>query len=118
MSEATPAPAAHPAPAPAAPSSDAGKTLGIVGLVLAFVFALAGLIVSIIARSQSKNAGVKNTPATVGLVLSIIFLVIQIIWVVFAIIAAVTLGAAAAELCAGLEAGEYITDTGVTVTCG
>ena len=74
MSTAAPAPAARRRPAP---TSDAGKTLGIVGLVLAFVFSLAGLIVSAIARSQSKKAGVKNTPATVGLVLSIIFLVLQ-----------------------------------------
>ena len=76
-------PAPTPAPGPA-PVSD-GKTLGIVGLVLAFVFALAGLIVSIIARNQSKAAGVPNTPANVGLVLSIIFLVGQIIWVIVAI---------------------------------
>jgi len=80
-----PTPAA--APAPAAPAGDAGKTLGIVGLVLAFVFALAGLIVSAIARSQSKAAGVKNTPATVGLVLSIIFLIFQIIYVIILVVA-------------------------------
>ena len=43
-------PAPTPAPGPA-PVSD-GKTLGIVGLVLAFVFSLAGLIVSIIANTQ------------------------------------------------------------------
>ena len=77
----TPAPVPAPGPAPV---SD-GKTLGIVGLVLAFVFALAGLIVSIIARNQSKAAGVPNTPATVGLVLSIIFLIGQIIYVIVAI---------------------------------
>ena len=65
-----------PAPAPAA--SD-GKTLGIVGLVLAFLFPLAGLIVSIIARNQSKAAGVENTPAKVGLILSIIFLILGVI---------------------------------------
>ena len=64
-----------------APVSD-GKTLGIVGLVLAFVFSLAGLIVSIIARNQSKAAGVTNTPANVGLVLSIVFLVLSVIgWI-------------------------------------
>jgi hypothetical protein len=65
------------------PVSD-GKTLGIVGLVLAFVFSLAGLIVSLIARNQSKAAGVTNTPAKVGVVLSIIFLVISVLsWIGF-----------------------------------
>jgi hypothetical protein len=74
-----------PAPAPgAAPVSD-GKTLGIVGLVLAFVFSLAGLIVSIIARNQSKAAGVPNGPATAGIIISIIGLVITVIWIIVAI---------------------------------
>jgi hypothetical protein len=67
-----------PAPAPA-PVAD-GKTLGIVGLVLAFVFPLAGIIVSVIAKNQSKAAGVENTPAKIGLILSIIF---SILWVIF-----------------------------------
>lgn len=83
------APTPAQAPVPAVAAAAPGKTLGIVGLVLAFVFALAGLIVSAIARSQSKAAGVSNTPATVGIVLSIIFLIGQVIWViVFAIAAA------------------------------
>lgn len=80
-------PAPTPAPGPA-PVSD-GKTLGIVGLVLAFVFSLAGLIVSIIANNQSKAAGVQNTPAKIGIILSIIFLVLGVI---FTIIYVVTLG--------------------------
>jgi len=71
-----------PAPAPAtAPVSD-GKTLGIVGLVLAFLMPLIGLIVSIIARNQSKAVGVENTPAKVGLILSIVFMVLGLIGVI------------------------------------
>jgi hypothetical protein len=82
----TPAPAPAPGPAPVAD----GKTLGIVGLVLAFVFPLAGIIVSVIAKNQSKAAGVENTPAKIGLILSIIFLVLGIIVLIiyFAAIAA------------------------------
>jgi hypothetical protein len=74
----TPAPVPTPGPAPV---SD-GKTLGIVGLVLAFVFSIAGLIVSIIASNQSKAAGVPNTPAKVGIILSIIFLILSVIGVI------------------------------------
>jgi hypothetical protein len=78
-----------PAPAPAsgaAPVSD-GKTLGIVGLVLAFVFSPAGIIVSIIAKNQSKAAGVENTPAKIGLILSIIFLVLTVIVIILYVVA-------------------------------
>lgn len=64
-----------------APVSD-GKTLGIVGLVLAFLFSLAGLIVSIIARNQSKAAGVPNGPATAGIIISIIGLVFGVIAII------------------------------------
>ena len=53
----TPAPAA-PAAAPVVP----GKTLGIVGLILAFVAALIGAILGFVAKAQSKPAGFKNTP--------------------------------------------------------
>lgn len=63
----------------AAPATYPGKTLGIVGLVLAFLFALLGLILSIVAFNQSKAAGYKNTPAKVGIILSIIFLVLGIV---------------------------------------
>jgi hypothetical protein len=85
----TPAPAPAPGPAPVAD----GKTLGIVGLVLAFVFSLAGLIVSIIARNQSKAAGVENTPATIGIIVSIIGLVIGVIAIIANIALFATLGA-------------------------
>jgi hypothetical protein len=117
MSEAVPAPAAPPAP-PAAPAADAGKTLGIVGLVLAFVFSLAGIIVSAIARSQSKKAGVKNTPATVGLVLGIIFFVIQVIWIIAAIALAATATAGLLDYCAQLGAGDWQLEDGTTISCG
>jgi hypothetical protein len=104
----TPAPAAASAPA-AVP----GKTLGIVGLILAFIgpLSLLGLILSIVAKVQSKRAGVKNTPATVGIVIAIIVIVLTVVlWVVdFA-----TLFSA----CAGLDPGTYQLESGGTLTCG
>jgi hypothetical protein len=106
----TPAPV--PAPA-AAPVSD-GKTLGIVGLVLAFVFSLAGLIVSIIARGQSKRAGVPNGPATAGIVISIIGIIITAIWIAIVVFGLIALASA----CAGLEPGVYTLENGGTLTCG
>jgi hypothetical protein len=56
-----------------------GKTLGIVGLVLAFVFQIAGLVCSIIALSQSRRAGYKNGIALAGVIVSAAFIVIGII---------------------------------------
>jgi len=100
-----------PAPAPAAAPSD-GKTLGIVGLILAFVFALAGLIVSLIARSQSKKAGVPNGPATAGIIISILALVGYIILFVVLGVTAGSLVSACAELGPGVHEVN-----GVTYTC-
>ncbi len=61
---------------------DPGKTLGIVGFVLAFVFAVAGIVVSAIARKKSKEAGFDNQLAKWGLILSIVFTVLWVIGVI------------------------------------
>ncbi|WP_460772495.1 hypothetical protein [Microbacterium sp. GXF7504] len=71
-----------------------GKTLGIVGLVLAFFFSVIGLILSAVALSQSKKAGYKNTPAKVGLILGIIFTAISVIWTIIVIAGAVAAASA------------------------
>ena len=107
------------APQPTAGSNeDPGKTLGIVGLVLAFVFALAGIIVSAIAWSKSKQAGHKNTLATVGLVLSIIFFIGQIIAIIAIVAGGVFLADNADQiLCEGQGPGVYELSNGETITC-
>lgn len=75
-----------------APVEDPGKTLGIIGLVLCFVFSLAGLIVSIIAKKKSEAAGfTNNTPAKVGVILGWIFTILGVIALIFYIIAFVAL---------------------------
>jgi len=56
-----------------------GKTLGIVGLVLAIFFNLIGLIISAVALNQSKQAGYKNTPALAGIIIGAVLLVLGII---------------------------------------
>lgn len=104
MTVPTPAPV-PPAAAPAVP----GKTLGIVGLVLAFVMPLLGLILSIVAKVQSRGAGAKNTPATVGIVLSILFMVGYIL-IVVVIVGSLTAG------CAQYGPGIHHIN-GVTLTC-
>lgn len=70
---------AYPAYAPEPP----GRTMGIVGFVLAFVIAPAGIVVSAMALSESKRAGVDNQLGKWGLWLSIIFTSIAVLYVVF-----------------------------------
>jgi len=85
-------------PVVAPPGTDyPGKTLGIVGLILAFVFQLAGLICSIIALSQSRSAGYKNGIALAGIIVSaglIVIGIIAAIVIVGIVAAACTSGAA------------------------
>ena len=81
------------APYQQAGAQDPGKTLGIVGLVLAFVAALIGVIVSAIALNKSKKAGFKNTPALIGIIVGSIITVLYIGLIIAGVAAA---GAAAA----------------------
>lgn len=116
MTEATPAPA--PGAAYSAPVvENPGKTLGIIGLVLAFVANIVGLIVSIVALKKSKNAGFKNGPALAGIIIASISVVVTVI----VIIVTISLGVAAAgmitDACAGFASGEVITDGVTTITC-
>lgn len=60
-----------------------GKTLGVVGLVVAIFFNVIGLIISAIAFNQSKKAGYKNTPALVGIIIgAVLFGLGIILWIV------------------------------------
>tara|TARA_Y100001949_G_scaffold17847_1_gene12687 strand:+ start:390 stop:1028 length:639 start_codon:yes stop_codon:yes gene_type:complete len=82
-----PTPPAQADPTPVAPptaptTEDPGKTLGIIGLVFAFVgLQLIGLILSIIGHSKSKKAGHKNTVALVGIIINAIFVAIAVIMI-------------------------------------
>lgn len=64
---------------PAQPATYPGKTLGIVGLVLAIFCNLIGLVISIIAYNQSKAVGIKNNIALAGIVVGAVFLVLSIL---------------------------------------
>jgi hypothetical protein len=94
-------------------AEDPGKTMGIVGLVLAFVAGVIGLIVSAIALNRSKKAGFKNTPALVGVIIGAIYTLFVVIAIIAAVAAAVTLGQKCAELGPGTHQ-----EGGVTITCG
>ncbi|MEA5454863.1 DUF4190 domain-containing protein [Sinomonas sp. JGH33] len=96
------------------PQTVPGKTLGIVSVILPFVgFGLIGLILGIVAKSQSKKAGAKNTPAVVGIVLGAISVVVGII-VTIAIIVGI---GAVAQQCQQLGPGTHQIGAS-TITCG
>ncbi|WP_378146074.1 hypothetical protein ACFJGV_00740 [Cnuibacter sp. UC19_7] len=73
-----PMPPASPAPGGAV-AGDPGRTLSIVGFILAFVIPLVGLILSIVAMNQSKRAGYRNALARWGIIVSIIVMVLGLI---------------------------------------
>lgn len=64
----------QPQPTPAA--QDPGRTLGIIGLVCAFLCSVVGLVISIIAYSKSKAAGFNNGIALAGIIVSAISMMV------------------------------------------
>lgn len=75
-----------------------GKTLGIVGLIVAIFANLIGLIISAIALSQSKKAGYKNTPALAGVIVGSVLFGLTLIWIIVAVVVSV----------AALNSGAYV----------
>jgi len=111
------APAGSPAPAPAG-ATFPGKTLGIVGLVVAIFFNLIGMIISIVAFNQSKAAGFKNTPAKAGIIVGAVLFVLGIVgFIIATVIGAAAVGGAYDALCEGQAPGQYELTTGETITC-
>lgn len=64
---------------PGATGEDPGRTMGIVGLILAIFCNLIGMIVSIIAYNRSKSAGYKNNIALAGIIVGAVLLVLSVI---------------------------------------
>ncbi|WP_226532145.1 DUF4190 domain-containing protein [Microbacterium paraoxydans] len=105
---AAPAPA-YPQPTPTPP----GRVLSIVGLVLAFLMAPVGLVISIVAAVKLGKAGQPKGLAIAGIVVGAIITILEII----AIILVVTVFAGLIGMCADLGPGVWEVG-GVTYTCG
>lgn len=120
MSEQYPPASAQPSGSPqygGAPSGPVpGKTLGIVGLVLAFLASPIGLILSIVAMVQSRKAGAKNGFALAGIIIGIIGTIVLIITIISIVALAGAAGEAINEVCGELGSGVHEQD-GVTFTC-
>jgi hypothetical protein len=91
------------------------QIMGILGLIFAFAFPPAGLIVSIIAKRMSKAAGDRSPFATWGIALGIVFTVLLVLFTILFI--AITAGAVwlGFNFCEnGVGEGEYF---GIPVEC-
>jgi Na+/H+-dicarboxylate symporter len=118
------APSSSPTPPPAgynaAPAATPGKTLGIVGLILAFFIPLVGLILGIVGLNQSKKAGRKNGIALAAIIVSSVFIVIGIIVAIVVGVGAASAGQLvgdAIQQCQQLGESGVITINGTEVQC-
>ncbi|MFL0410245.1 hypothetical protein ACH0AH_03605 [Microbacterium paludicola] len=74
---------------PAAGPVDPGRGMSIAGIICGVLVPVVGLILSIIGRNKSKQAGFDGKLGTIGLIVSIVFIVLWIIggiamWAFFA----------------------------------
>ncbi|WP_454113448.1 DUF4190 domain-containing protein [Microbacterium maritypicum] len=100
---------AYPQPEPSPP----GRVLSIVGLVLAFVAAPIGLILSIVAAVKLGKAGQPKGLAIAGIVVGAVLTIVEIIGIILFI----AFSAAIFGMCAELGTGVWEVN-GVTYTCG
>jgi len=78
-------------PTPPPPGTDyPGKTLGVVGLIVAIFANVIGIVISAIALDQSKRAGFRNDPAKAGVIVGSVLLGVGLlVGLVFGVIAIV-----------------------------
>ncbi len=80
------------------PRENPGRTLGIVGLILAIVVAPVGLILSIVALVKSKKAGMGNGLAVAGIIVGALFTILLVLAILLLVAAAPFIGEVA-EFC-------------------
>jgi hypothetical protein len=98
------------------PAENPGRTLGIVGFILAILIAPIGLIVSIVAFVKSRKARMGNGFALAGIIIGVLF-TIGLILIIGLVAAAAPLIQEVATACEGVASGETVTVQGQTVTC-
>ncbi|MGA1836241.1 septum formation family protein [Herbiconiux sp. 11R-BC] len=91
-------------PPPQAPADFPGKTLGIVGLIVAIFANVIGLILSIVALNQSKKAGFRNGPALAGVIVGSVLTGIGVLVAVISLVITLTAGFGAL-VAGGIAAG-------------
>ncbi|WP_104181042.1 DUF4190 domain-containing protein [Arthrobacter sp. B0490] len=102
---------------PGQPAENPGRTLGIVGFILAILIAPVGLVISIIAFVQSRKARMGNGFALAGIIIGALFTILGAI--LFAVIGsfAADLTQQVIQACEGLPTGTPVTVQGNTIEC-
>ena len=97
-----------------AQSQGVGFVMGLLALIFAFVFPLAGAIIGGIAVGQARQGGYKNPLALIGLILGIVFSVLIVIVVVVSIVFSVGFFSQLVGMCQDAQQGEI---WGIPYTC-
>ena len=84
---------------PAPPREDPGQTMGILALIFAFVAAPVGLILGIVARKKSREAGFDdNQLGKWGFILGLIFTILWVLYIIGMVILLIVAGTASASM--------------------
>ena len=117
MTDAPPPATPLASPAAAAASTDPGKTMGIVALVLSIIgLHLVGVVVGLVALSQSKKVGNKNGFALAGVIVGAVLFVISVIVIGLMIAGGAAFFGWLTEACRDLGPGVWLVD-GITYSC-
>ncbi|MHA7264393.1 DUF4190 domain-containing protein [Arthrobacter sp. TMN-37] len=93
-----------------------GRTLGIVGLILAFLISPVGLIISIIAMVRARIEGTRTGTALAGIIVGLIGTVLLVIGA-FVVASLVPDFVQLTEQCQGLGSGTTVEVRGAEVQC-
>ncbi|MHA7239785.1 DUF4190 domain-containing protein [Arthrobacter sp. TMS1-12-1] len=94
-----------------------GRTLGIVGFILAILIAPVGLVISIIAFVQSRKARMGNGFALAGIIIGVLFTIIGVIIGIALIAFFGDVTQQIIEACDGLPPGTPVTIQGQPLQC-
>ena len=94
-----------------------GRTLGIVGFILAILIAPVGLVISIIAFVKSRKAKMGNGFALAGIIIGVLFTIVGAILIAVIASFAADLAGQILEACQGQPTGTPVTVQGQTTTC-
>jgi hypothetical protein len=90
--------------------------LGLMSLIFAFAFPIAGLVIGAIALNLARRGGFKDSLALVGFVLGLVFTILIVVGVIVAIVLGFTVYGNIFQVCQQLGEGTHQYN-GVTYTC-
>ncbi|MHA7190345.1 DUF4190 domain-containing protein [Arthrobacter sp. MDT2-16] len=99
------------------PAENPGRTLGIVGFILAILIAPVGLVISIIAFVKSRKARMGNGFALAGIIIGVVFTILGAILIAVIASFAAELAGQILEACEGLPTGTPVTVQGQPTQC-